>query len=44
MALTANSTGSGDLGACVLRVVQRTLFDTSLTASVDQWAWVVSGG
>ncbi len=43
-ALTANSTGSADLGACVLRVVQRTRFDASLTASVEEWAWVVSGG
>ena len=43
-ALTANSTGSPELGACLLRVVQRTRFDASLTASVDEWAWVVSGG
>lgn len=43
VALTKNSTGDDELGACITMVVRRMRFDPSVTTTVDEWRWVVAG-
>jgi hypothetical protein len=38
-----NTTGNPELGECIAKVVRGMRFDASVTATVDEWAWVVSG-
>jgi hypothetical protein len=38
-----NTTGNEELGACIAKTVRGMRFDPSVTATVDEWAWVVSG-
>lgn len=38
-----NTTGNDELGTCIAKVIRLTRFDPSVTATVDEWAWVVSG-
>lgn len=38
-----NTTGNEELGNCVAKTVRSMRFDESVTATVDEWAWVVSG-
>ena len=41
--LVSNSTGDSTLGDCVVRAVRQLRFDESLTATVDEYPWVISG-
>jgi hypothetical protein len=38
-----NTTGNDELGNCIAKTVRGMRFDPSVTATVDEWAWVVSG-
>lgn len=38
-----NTSGSEELGGCIAKTVRSLRFDASVTATVDEWAWVVSG-
>lgn len=38
-----NTTDNAELGACMMKTVRALRFDASVTATVDEWAWVVSG-
>lgn len=41
--VTKNTSGSEELGGCIAKTVRSLRFDASVTATVDEWAWVVSG-
>jgi len=38
-----NSTNDPDLGKCIEKAVRGMRFDAGVTASIDEWAWIVSG-
>ncbi|HNH47823.1 MAG TPA: AgmX/PglI C-terminal domain-containing protein, partial [Myxococcota bacterium] len=40
--IVSNQTGDAALGDCVVRAVRAFRFDPSVTATVDQYTWIVS--
>lgn len=42
-AITTNTTGDAELGACIVKAVRSMRFDPGFSGTVDEYAWVVTG-